>query len=141
MGLNFSALYAQPREKPKTVLVPPYFERDLKARSRMVKSSYDYLFGKPSLRWLFSDYFGEQLNAVLYFAPSADPRISVKAKLGASDAGEQLPRLHPQGYRIPARRLCARSGVLSLLGIPALLPAGAAQENCSSRLLQLCSQS
>jgi hypothetical protein len=91
MGINFSALYAQPREKPKTVLVPPYFERDLKARSRMVKSSYDYLFGKPSLRWLFSDYFGEQLNAVLYFAPSADPRISVKAKLGASDAGQQLP--------------------------------------------------
>lgn len=32
------------------------FERDLKARSRMVKSSYDYLFAKPSLRWLFEDY-------------------------------------------------------------------------------------
>jgi hypothetical protein len=36
--------------QPKTVLVPPMFERDLKARSRMVKSSYDYLFAKPSLR-------------------------------------------------------------------------------------------
>jgi hypothetical protein len=87
MGLNFSSLYAQPPEKPKTVLVPPFFERDLKARSRMLKSSYDYLFGKPSLRWLFNDYFGEGLNSVLYFAPSADPRISVKAKLGTQDAG------------------------------------------------------
>lgn len=36
--------------------VPPLFERDLKARSRMIKSSYDYLFAKPSLRWLFGDY-------------------------------------------------------------------------------------
>lgn len=36
--------------------VPPMFERDLKARSRMVKSSYDYLFAKPALRWLFDDY-------------------------------------------------------------------------------------
>jgi hypothetical protein len=52
-------------EPPKTVLVPPMFERDLKARSRMAKSSYDYLFSKPSLRWLFGDYMGLGLNTVL----------------------------------------------------------------------------
>jgi hypothetical protein len=40
--------------QPKTVLVPPMFERDLKARSRMVKSSYDYLFAKPSLRCCYN---------------------------------------------------------------------------------------
>ena len=84
-----SRLLAQPPGRPKTVLVPPMFERDLKARSRMVKSSYDYLAGKPSLRWLFGDYFGAGgVNSVLFFAPAADPRISVKAKLGTGDAGE-----------------------------------------------------
>jgi hypothetical protein len=87
MGLDFSKVLPGPREKPKTILVPPMFERDLKARSRMVKSSYDYLFAKPSLRWLFEDYFGTGLNTVLMFAPSADPRISVKAKLGTAEAG------------------------------------------------------
>lgn len=66
MGLDFSKLLATSTpEKPKTVLVPPMFERDLKARSRMVKSSYDYLFAKPSLRWLFGDYMGQGLNTVL----------------------------------------------------------------------------
>lgn len=66
MGLDFSKLLATtPPEKPKTVLVPPMFERDLKARSRMVKSSYDYLFAKPALRWLFGDYMGQGLNTVL----------------------------------------------------------------------------
>jgi hypothetical protein len=66
MGLDFSKLLAStPPDKPKTVLVPPMFERDLKARSRMVKSSYDYLFAKPSLRWLFGDYMGQGLNTVL----------------------------------------------------------------------------
>jgi hypothetical protein len=66
MGLDFSKLLATtPPNKPKTVLVPPMFERDLKARSRMVKSSYDYLFAKTSLRWLFGDYMGQGLNTVL----------------------------------------------------------------------------
>jgi len=66
MGADFSKLLATSTpEKPKTVLVPPMFERDLKARSRMVKSSYDYLFAKPSLRWLFDDYMGQGLNTVL----------------------------------------------------------------------------
>lgn len=88
MGINYSQLLSKHHEKPKTVLVPPLFERDLKARSRMAKSSYDYLFAKPALRWLFNDYFQHGLNSVLFFAPSADPRISVKAKIGTSDAGQ-----------------------------------------------------
>ena len=40
--------YHQP--KPKLVLVPPLFERDHRGRSRMAKSSYDWLFAKPALR-------------------------------------------------------------------------------------------
>ncbi|KAF8061130.1 ENV9 [Scenedesmus sp. PABB004] len=88
-------------EKPKTVLVPPMFERDVKARSRMVKSSYDYLFAKPALRWLFGDYFGPGLNASLLFAPSLDPRLSVKAKLRAGDAGTMSIRYQPFGLAEP----------------------------------------
>jgi hypothetical protein len=72
--------------KPQTILCPPLFERDLKARSRLAKSSYDYLFAKPALRWLLGDYFDNGLNSVLFFAPPLDPRISVKAKLGNSAA-------------------------------------------------------
>ncbi|WIA23567.1 hypothetical protein OEZ85_000289 [Tetradesmus obliquus] len=102
MGLNFSSMLAgASAEKPKTVLVPPMFERDLKARSRMVKSSYDYLFAKPSLRWLFEDYMGSGLNTVLLFAPAVDPRISVKAKLGAGQAGMMSLRYQPFGLAEP----------------------------------------
>ena len=54
---------------------------------QQVKSSYDYQFAKPALRWLFGDYYGAGLNSVLFLAPSADPRVSVKAKIGSEDAG------------------------------------------------------
>jgi hypothetical protein len=73
-------------DKPKTILCPPLFERDLKARSRWAKSSYDFNFSKPALRWLLGDFFDGGLNAVLFFAPPIDERISVKAKLGNSAA-------------------------------------------------------
>jgi hypothetical protein len=61
MGLDYSKLLVGSKADaaPKTVLVPPLFERDLKARSRMVKSAYEYQFAKPALRWLFKDYFGQ----------------------------------------------------------------------------------
>eukprot|EP00878_Enallax_costatus_P040968 GHUV01047391.1.p1 GENE.GHUV01047391.1~~GHUV01047391.1.p1 ORF type:complete len:156 (+),score=10.99 GHUV01047391.1:199-666(+) len=105
MGLNFSSLgpllAGASAEAPKTVLVPPMFERDLKARSRMVKSSYDYLFAKPSLRWLFEDYMNTGLNTVLMFAPSADPRISVKAKLANAGNGMMSIRYQPYGLVEP----------------------------------------
>ena len=68
--------------------MPPCFERDLKARSRLAKSSYDYLFAKPALRWLLGDYFERGLNSVLFFAPPADPRVSVKAKIGSASFGD-----------------------------------------------------
>ncbi|KAI8467554.1 MAG: hypothetical protein J3K34DRAFT_430110 [Monoraphidium minutum] len=98
MGLDYSKLLVgSPKDPPKTVLVPPLFERDLKARSRMVKSSYDYQFAKPALRWLFEDYYGTGINSVLYFAPSADPRVSVKAKIGSEDAGTLSLRFQPLG--------------------------------------------
>ena len=38
------------------VLVPPLFERDFRGRSRMTGSSYDWMFCKPGLKWLFNDY-------------------------------------------------------------------------------------
>ncbi|GBF92274.1 hypothetical protein Rsub_05357 [Raphidocelis subcapitata] len=102
MGLDYSKLLVgSAKEAPKTVLVPPLFERDLKARSRMVKSSYDYQFAKPALRWLFNDYYGEGLNSVLYFAPTVDPRVSVKAKIGSADAGTLCLRFQPLGVREP----------------------------------------
>jgi hypothetical protein len=75
----------------KHVLCPPLFERDLKARSRLSKSSYDYLFAKPALRWLLGDYFESGLNSVLFFAPPLDPRISIKAKLGNGAAFASPP--------------------------------------------------
>ncbi|KIY98614.1 hypothetical protein MNEG_9348 [Monoraphidium neglectum] len=102
MGLDYSKLLVgSPKEPPKTVLVPPLFERDLKGRSRMAKSSFDYQFAKPALRWLFEDYYGQGLNSVLFFAPSADPRISVKAKIGSEDAGTLSLRFQPLGLREP----------------------------------------
>lgn len=57
MGLNWSS----DEPDPNVVLVPPLFERDHKARSRMAKSSYDYLFCRPALRWLFNDYMVQPL--------------------------------------------------------------------------------
>lgn len=38
------------------LLVPPLFERDFRGRSRMARSSYDWMFCKPGLKWLFNDY-------------------------------------------------------------------------------------
>lgn len=50
------------------VLVPPLFERDLRGRSRMAKSSYDWLFCKPGLKWLFRDYIREnEAHSILRF--------------------------------------------------------------------------
>jgi hypothetical protein len=47
----------------------------------------------PACRWLFEDYMGSGLNTVLLFAPAVDPRVSVKAKLGAGQAGGRYHNL------------------------------------------------
>lgn len=78
--------YLEPDQHNDVVLVPPLFERDHKGRSRLAKSSYDFLFCKQNLRWLFHDYLPCGLKSLLHFSPPEDPRISVSVRLGA-DAG------------------------------------------------------
>ena len=39
----------------KYVLVPPCFERDLRARSRLAKNSYDYAGTRRAMKWLLHD--------------------------------------------------------------------------------------
>ena len=85
MGIVNSLLFDAKDEINEVVLVPPLFERDHKGRSRLAKSSYDFLFCKPNLRWLFNDYLPiGAAKSILYFSPPEDPRISVTARLKAS---------------------------------------------------------
>ena len=85
MGQILSYFEPEP-EHNEVVLVPPLFERDHKGRSRLAKSSYDFLFCKPNLRWLFNDYLPCGLKSLLHFSPPEDPRVSVTVRL-TSDAG------------------------------------------------------
>ena len=85
MGAAASLLFGDQEEIHDVVLVPPLFERDHKGRSRLAKSSYDFLFIKPNLRWLFNDYLPVgAVKSILYFSPPEDPRISVTARFKAS---------------------------------------------------------
>lgn len=84
MGVVYSLLAPEKIEKNEVVLVPPLFERDHKGRSRLAKSSYDFLFCKPNLRWLFNDYLPCGVKSLLHFSPPDDPRISLTARLAAS---------------------------------------------------------
>lgn len=68
----------------RVVLVPPLFERDHRGRSRMANSSYDWLFAKPALRWLFHDYIDNNAHALLRLSPGEDPRISITARFNSS---------------------------------------------------------
>ena len=61
--------YLEPELHNEVVLVPPLFERDHKGRSRLSKSSYDFLFCKPNLRWIFNDYLPCGLKTLLHFSP------------------------------------------------------------------------
>lgn len=47
----------------------------------MAKSSYDYQFSQPALRWLFNDYMSPNFPATFYFRPPEDPRMSLKGRL------------------------------------------------------------
>lgn len=69
---------------PPVVLVPPLFDfPPLAARSRMVESSYDYLFTKVSRACLFADYFEEsgKMMAKIMLRPVDDPRVDFIATL------------------------------------------------------------
>ena len=56
MGSSQSSAEKPPPQPKGLVLVPPLFERDHRGRSRMTGSSYDWMFCKPGLKWLFNDY-------------------------------------------------------------------------------------
>ena len=95
-----SLLFDAKEEIDEVVLVPPLFERDHKGRSRLAKSSYDFLFCKPNLRWLFNDYLPiGAAKSILYFSPPEDPRISVTARLKASvKSGSKYVQLGDSKY-------------------------------------------
>ena len=59
-------------------------------RSRMAKSSYDFLFCKAQLKWLFNDYLRPGGRSLLHFSPAEDPRISVTARLRTDIERERL---------------------------------------------------
>ncbi|GAX78934.1 hypothetical protein CEUSTIGMA_g6374.t1 [Chlamydomonas eustigma] len=85
-------------EKRQYVLVPPLFEREVRKRSRFAKSSYDFLFSKQSLHWLFSDYLTVHgVHGKLLFSPPVDPSITVKTKLSIASGSNMILRYQPYG--------------------------------------------
>ncbi|XP_059641319.1 uncharacterized protein LOC132283398 [Cornus florida] len=67
---------------PPMVLVPPLFDfPPLAARTRMLESSYNLLFGKLALRCLFEDYFEEarHFNTRVMLKPIDDPHVDLIA--------------------------------------------------------------
>ncbi|KAI8541481.1 hypothetical protein RHMOL_Rhmol08G0064400 [Rhododendron molle] len=78
MGNWFS--HAEP--PPPMVLVPPLFDfPPLAARTRMLESSYNLLFGKLALRCLFEDYFEEarHFSTRIMLKPIDDPHVDLIA--------------------------------------------------------------
>ncbi|XP_057515332.1 uncharacterized protein LOC130796918 isoform X1 [Amaranthus tricolor] len=77
MGLLMSKEPPQP-----VVLVPPLFDfPPLAARTRMLESSYDMLFGKLALKSLFEDYFDEarHFTTRILLKPLDDPHVDLVA--------------------------------------------------------------
>ncbi|KAK4417768.1 hypothetical protein Salat_2189500 [Sesamum alatum] len=72
----------EPPPPPPMVLVPPLFDfPPLAARTRMLESSYDLLFGKLALRCLFEDYFEEakHFSTRIMLKPIDDPHVDLIA--------------------------------------------------------------
>ncbi|CAK9308888.1 unnamed protein product [Citrullus colocynthis] len=67
---------------PPIVLVPPLFDYPpLAARTRMLESSYNLLFGKLALKCLFEDYFDQarHFSTVIMLKPTDDPHVDLVA--------------------------------------------------------------
>ncbi|KAK3033589.1 hypothetical protein RJ639_032437, partial [Escallonia herrerae] len=67
---------------PPMVLVPPLFDfPPLAARTRMLESSYNLLFGKLALRCLFEDYFEDarHFTTRIMLKPIDDPHVDLIA--------------------------------------------------------------
>ncbi|KAL0343997.1 UNVERIFIED_CONTAM: hypothetical protein Sangu_1287100 [Sesamum angustifolium] len=74
--------FGEPPPPPPMVLVPPLFDfPPLAARTRMLESSYDLLFGKLALRCLFEDYFEEakHFSTRIMLKPIDDPHVDLIA--------------------------------------------------------------
>ncbi|KAI7741380.1 hypothetical protein M8C21_000840 [Ambrosia artemisiifolia] len=75
---------------PPMVLVPPLFDfPPLAARTRMLESPYNLLFGKLALRCLFDDYFedAKHFSTKLLLKPTDDPHVDLTATVsGPLDA-------------------------------------------------------
>ncbi|CAH9123158.1 unnamed protein product [Cuscuta epithymum] len=95
MGSYFSIVREPP---PPVVLVPPLFDYPpLGARTRMLESSYNLLFGKLALRCLFEDYFDEarDFSTRIMLRPIDDPHVDLIATIARPlankrNAGEEL---------------------------------------------------
>lgn len=77
---NWWSAAAEP--SPPMVLVPPLFDfPPLAARTRMLESSYNMLFGKLALRCLFEDYFEEagHFSTRIMLKPIDDPHVDLIA--------------------------------------------------------------
>lgn len=75
-------VWASKEPPPPMVLVPPLFDfPPLGARTRMLESSYKYLFGKLALKCLFEDYFDEarQYSTRILLKPLDDPHVDLIA--------------------------------------------------------------
>ncbi|KAL6520280.1 hypothetical protein OROMI_032460 [Orobanche minor] len=87
----------EPPPPPPMVLVPPLFDfPPLAARTRMLESSYNMLFGKLALRCLFDDYFDEakHFSTRIMLKPIDDPHVDLIATVSdiyAIDAVNSYP--------------------------------------------------
>uniref|UniRef100_A0A803NB19 Uncharacterized protein n=1 Tax=Chenopodium quinoa TaxID=63459 RepID=A0A803NB19_CHEQI len=103
---------------PPMVLVPPLFDfPPLGARTRMLESSYNMLFGKLALKCLFEDYFDEARNfsTRILLKPLDDPHVDLIATVSGPldhkskenvvcNAQFRWQRISPEDYGIMGLR-------------------------------------
>ncbi|RWR93974.1 hypothetical protein CKAN_02325200 [Cinnamomum micranthum f. kanehirae] len=88
--------FLQKEPPPPMVLVPPMFDfPPLAARTRMLESSYDLLFGKLALRCLFEDYLEQarHFNTRIMLKPIDDPHVDLVANVSGpldNNKGENI---------------------------------------------------
>ncbi|KAG2430984.1 hypothetical protein HYH02_013516 [Chlamydomonas schloesseri] len=86
----------QPEPPPKVVLVPPFFQRDVRGLSRFCRSSYDYLASRKQLSRLLRDHLQPEVRGGLLLSPPDDQRVSVRARL-RHGGGSMVLRWQPGG--------------------------------------------
>ncbi|GFY87189.1 hypothetical protein Acr_05g0008280 [Actinidia rufa] len=99
---------------PPMVVVPPLFDfPPLAARTRMLESSYNLLFGKLALRSLFQDYFEEaqHFSTRIMLKPIDDPHVdliaTVSGPLDQKPEGKIIGNAQFRWQRILLLRSCA----------------------------------